>query len=120
MILRNLLFVGIGGAFGSIARYALTNIIGTKPLPIATFTVNTVGSFLIGLLMGCVAKQTDTNFWQLILITGFCGGFTTFSALSWDMVIMIQQQRFLAALFYVFTTLLLGLLFAFWGFWIGK
>ena len=117
---RNILLVGLGGAIGSIARYLVNVFIDNKTLPIATFTVNIIGSFLIGVIMGFIAKHTNSQTWQLFLITGFCGGFTTFSALSWDVVLMIQQQRFGTAIFYITATVFLGLLFAFLGFWCSK
>ncbi len=115
-MLRNILVVAFGGAVGSIARYATSLLITTKKFPLNTFTVNIIGSFLIGILMGYAAKQINAQTWQLLMVTGFCGGFTTFSAFSWDVVTMLQQQRYTTALLYIFATLIIGVLFTFIGF----
>jgi CrcB protein len=119
-MLRNILFVAFGGSIGSVFRYLTTVLIPTKEIPVATFSVNILGSFLIGFLMGVILKQANTQTWQLLLVTGFCGGFTTFSAFSWDIIVMFQQQRYIIALIYIITTILLGLVFTFLGFWISK
>ena len=120
MLLRNILFVAFGGAIGSVFRYIASLLFIAKKFPLSTFVVNIIGSFLIGLLMGYIAKQTNAQTWQLLLVTGFCGGFTTFSTFSWDIVLMLQQQRYGVVAFYIFSTLILGLLFAFLGFWFCK
>jgi CrcB protein len=119
-MLRNILFVAFGGAVGSVFRYLTNLLFPSKTLPIATFTVNIIGSFLIGLLMGYIVKQSNTQTWQLILVTGFCGGFTTFSAFSWDVVLMLQQQRFATAFGYISCTVLIGIAATMLGFCMGE
>jgi CrcB protein len=118
MLLRNILFVAFGGAVGSVLRYITGIIISTKKIPLATLTVNIIGSFLIGILMGYLVKQLNQQGWQLLLVTGFCGGFTTFSAFSWDIVQMFQQQRYSTAFIYILSTLFLGILSTALGFWL--
>jgi CrcB protein len=90
-------------------------IITTKKIPIATFSVNIFGSFLIGLLMGYIIKQSNAQTCQLLLVTGFCGGFTTFSTFSWDIIVMLQQQLYSTALFYITATVLCSVVFTFLG-----
>jgi CrcB protein len=119
-MLRNILFVAFGGSIGSVFRYVTGLVISTKKIPAATFTVNILGSFFIGLLMGYIIKQTNSQTWQLLLVTGFCGGFTTFSTFSWDIIVMLQQQRYLTAIFYIAATILCGLLFTFLGLELAK
>ena len=119
-MLRNILFVAFGGSIGSISRYLMGFIVTAKKIPAATFTVNILGSFLIGLLMGCIIKQTNAQTWQLLLVTGFCGGFTTFSTFSWDIIVMLQQQRYSTALYYIIATLLCGVAFTFFGLQVAK
>jgi CrcB protein len=114
-MLRNILFVAFGGSIGSVFRYLMGLIINTKKIPVATFTVNISGSFFIGLLMGYMIKQSNAQNWQLLLVTGFCGGFTTFSTFSWDIILMLQQQRYSSALFYIIATVLCGVVFTFLG-----
>ncbi len=119
-MLRNILFVAFGGSIGSVFRYLMGLFITTKKIPAATFAVNILGSFLIGLLMGYIIKQTNAQTWQLLLVTGFCGGFTTFSTFSWDVIVMLQQQRYSTAFFYIIASLLCGVVFTFLGLELAK
>lgn len=117
---RNILFVAIGGGLGSIIRYLISFLLANKSLPIATFSINIFGSLLIGLLMGLLLKQSIHNNWQLLLVTGFCGGFTTFSTFSWDTIQLMQQQRFSTAFIYAFVSLFLGIAATAIGYFITK
>ncbi len=115
------LWVGIGGFFGSLLRWAVYLLLNnpSTSFPYSTFAVNIVGSLLIGLLAGWFIYQPSVN-WQAFLITGFCGGFTTFSAFSMDNLYLIQRGQWSTALFYTAASVLLGILAAFAGFWIMK
>lgn len=119
-MLRNILFVAFGGAVGSVFRYLAAVILVAKKFPAATFTVNIIGSFLIGILMGFIVKQANSQTWQLLLVTGFCGGFTTFSAFSWDIVLLLQQAKYATAFLYIIATLFIGIAATFLGFWLSK
>lgn len=83
-MLKTILYIAFGGAIGSVLRF-LTSLLVAKfwsnHFPLATFLTNVVGCFLIGIFIGFLAKNnlTDSNL-KWFLITGFCGGFTTFSA----------------------------------------
>ena len=120
MVFTNILWVGIGGALGSIARYLgqkyLTQL---YPLafPIGTFIVNVVGCFLIGLFFGLAGKhEFATPTFRLLLMTGFCGGFTTFSAFTLEGMQLLNEQRFLIFTLYFVLSVLLGLIATFAGF----
>jgi CrcB protein len=82
------LLVLVGGAVGSLARYtaglALTERFGSR-FPIATMTINVTGSFLIGVIMTIITERFpgDLN-WRPLLVTGFLGGYTTFSSFEWE------------------------------------
>jgi len=82
------LLVLVGGAIGSLARYtaglALTERFGSR-FPIATMTINVTGSFLIGVIMTIITERYpgDLN-WRPLLVTGFLGGYTTFSSFEWE------------------------------------
>lgn len=117
--MRALLFVGIGGGIGSIFRYALSLFIGRHvPLafPLGTFLVNITGCFLIGVFYSLVTKYTGFNpEWRLFLITGICGGYTTFSTFSYDGLILIKQGSVFYFMLYVLGSVVLGLLATFAG-----
>lgn len=111
-MLRAFLLVGLGGAAGSMARYAINLLIRQKPMgfPWATFAVNLAGCFLIGLLIGFVHKQqTTSNDLLLILGTGFCGGFTTFSTFAYENANLFSKQYSTTAIVYALLSLVLGI-----------
>ncbi len=80
--MANFLYVLLGGAAGSLLRYSAGLL-----LPSGTFFVNMTGSFLIGL---CATLLPAGSPWRLLLITGFLGGYTTFSAFQWELFSAIQ------------------------------
>jgi CrcB protein len=119
-MIKDLLFVGIGGFLGSILRY-LVNIRLLNfnvSFPWATLTINLSGSLLIGILMALWIK--DHNIWKLLLITGFCGGFTTFSTFSYENLVLWKTGHEQAALLYMVTSLIGGILCVFIGFLITQ
>jgi len=94
----NILLVGIGGIVGCVARYLVTEKIISN-FPFGTLTVNIVGCFLIGVIYGLADQGAMTAERRILLATGFCGGFTTFSAFSIETVRLMQNGEFaLAAL----------------------
>ena len=102
-----LLFVGVGGALGSVARY-LTNIqmgrlAGSNAPWAGTMTVNLVGGFLMGALVGYLAHRggADQERWRLLLGVGLLGGYTTFSAFSLDTAFLIERRNFAEAAAYM-------------------
>lgn len=115
-MLKNILLVAFGGALGSTLRYLISLIFISKKFPFSTLTVNIVGSFLIGLLIAYSLKNSVSSYWQTILVVGFCGGFTTFSAFSWDVISMLQNGRYSIAFIYVLAMLIISILFTFIGF----
>lgn len=111
-MLRNLLIVGAGGFFGSIARYALAKAVQERidgSFPWGTFSVNVLGCLCIGILYGLGERQgwMQGTGW-LLLATGFCGGFTTFSTLTLENLKLAQAQLPLQALLYSALSLMLG------------
>lgn len=110
----SLLWVAIGGAAGSLLRFGCSRWLNGS-FPYGTFAVNIAGSFLIGILWATLSKQSDEPA-RLFLITGFCGGFTTFSAFSLEGVQMLQQEKFAAFFLYTFATIIFGLAATYTGF----
>lgn len=106
--MKNFLFVGLGGAVGSMLRYAITLLAGTLHLHAtwATLTVNVVGSFLIGLCLSLCTPGTAL----LFLTVGMCGGFTTFSTFSSQSLNLLQSGQVGWALANIFGTIILCLL----------
>ncbi|WP_338375303.1 fluoride efflux transporter CrcB [uncultured Flavobacterium sp.] len=121
---KNLILVAIGGASGSVLRYLVHWIVAKKSFstfPYQTFIVNIIGCLLIGILVGYFSRFQNVNeSLKLLLITGFCGGFTTFSAFGLENVNMIQNQNYQLALIYTSLSLILGILAVSLGILISK
>lgn len=106
-----LFVVAAGGALGSVARYGVGVVLApaTSGFPWATLVVNVVGAFLMGWFARVLAAPDADQVVRLALTTGFCGGFTTFSALSAETVSLLQQGRSGRAVAYLALSLALGL-----------
>ncbi|GGG20353.1 fluoride efflux transporter CrcB [Pontibacter amylolyticus] len=121
--MKILLAIGAGSFIGGTCRYLLSQFIqarSTIPFPFATLTVNIIGCLLIGVVFGLGAKGGITPDWRLFLATGILGGFTTFSAFSYETVHMLQNGQVSSAIAYVLASVLLGLLATFVGIWLVK
>jgi fluoride exporter len=87
------LFVLIGGAAGCLARYITAiNVTARFPgrFPVGTLVVNTLGCFLIGLLLPALGQKGAAAHWRLLLVTGFLGGYTTFSAFAFETYALVR------------------------------
>jgi CrcB protein len=119
-----LLLVGSGGFLGSIARYITSKSIDEKVnsiFPYGTLAVNIIGSFIIGMLYALLLRKAGiTENHRLLLGTGFCGGFTTYSAFAFENVNLLQQKLLSVSLLYVFLTLVMGFLAVLAGLTLGK
>jgi CrcB protein len=112
-MLRNLFLVFIGGGTGSMLRY-LSSLLAARwavasVFPLATFLVNILGCFVAGVLVSSFDRGLTGTDWRLLLITGFCGGYTTFSAFSTESFAMMQRGEWLVAVLYIAASILIGL-----------
>lgn len=121
--MKSFLLVFLGGGLGSSLRYLASKFINThnSNFPYGTITVNIVGSFLIGLVIGFAIKNNNlSNNYTLLLATGFCGGFTTFSAFAYENYAFLKSGDYLNFGVYTLGSILLGLLAVFIGMWLVK
>lgn len=120
---RSLLLVGAGGAVGSMARYGIGYVVTrytNNPLfPWGTFAINVVGSLIIGVLFGLVSRNQWLQDWGILLLaSGFCGGFTTFSTFALDNINLMQKGQSMIALTYTALSVVIGLLLCRMGIWL--
>lgn len=116
-MIRNILFVGIGGAIGSMARYGTYLLTGNRSFPLGTFAVNIIGSFIIGIVLAAGLKnEAFAQNWKVFLAAGFCGGFTTFSAFTAENMQLLQNGKYMLCLVYIISSILLGITAAWLGF----
>lgn len=118
-MIKDLLLVGVGGGIGSMLRYLTSRFsvrfISSEWALVGTFIVNVVGCFIIGLLAGWLLfNMYKSQQLPLLLVTGFCGGYTTFSAFAFENVQLLQSGHLFYSILYIIASISVGLL-AVWG-----
>lgn len=118
-MVKAILIAGFGGFLGTIFRLLVTRYFQihlVAVFPWATFTINILGSFLIGIFYGISEKgNLMSPEWRLFLTVGLCGGFTTYSSLSNDALLLLESKEMLRFVTYTSLTFFLGLLAVFLG-----
>ena len=117
---KAMIIAGLGGFIGTCLRFLtgkLFHAVTSSAFPWGTFSVNVIGSFVIGIFFGLAERSNVISpSMNVFLITGFCGGFTTFSSFADDMYLMLQQRHWMSLGLYVGLSFLLGLAMV----WLGR
>lgn len=115
------LYVALGGAAGSLLRYAAGQALGpARPglFPWHTFAVNVAGSLLLGIVLALIPRD-DPHQLRALLAVGFCGGLTTFSTFGYETVGLLQARAYATAVAYAGGSFVLALLAVAIGMWTG-
>jgi CrcB protein len=121
--MKQFALVFLGGGIGSMLRYGISKTLNTylQHFFLGTFMVNVIGCLLIGLIIGFSLKGNVISENQtLLLATGFCGGFTTFSAFTFEEYALLKDGEFLNFSIYALASIITGLLAVFVGLWLAK
>lgn len=118
--MKMMLLAGVGGFVGTCLRYLtgrLCHLWSLGGFPLGTFVVNVVGCFVIGALLGLAERENILSpTMNVMLVTGFCGGFTTFSSFADDIFLLMQQRNWMLLTLYAGLSLVLGVAMV----WLGR
>lgn len=121
--MKQVLLVFFGGGIGSVARYLLSRWLNNteSSIPYGTMLSNILGSLFIGVILGYLVKTSNVSqTHSLLLATGFCGGFTTFSTFAYENHLFLKNGDYLSFLPYTLGSLILGFSAIFVGMYISK
>jgi len=121
--MKQILLVFIGGGFGSTLRFIIGKYMNSTEtgIPWGTFTANILGSLIIGVILGFAAKNDALSSNQtLLLATGFCGGFTTFSSFAYENHVFLKSGDFTSFALYTIGSFIIAFLAVFAGLFIAK
>jgi CrcB protein len=117
-LLQKYLYIAVGGAIGSVARYwvgsAVAGRLGTR-FPYGTFVINMSACLVIGFVLTFLGRRVDLNpAWRYLIPVGFLGAYSTFSAYEWETLSTLRAGAFALAALYALGSVVLGLI-AVWG-----
>ena len=121
--MQHVFLVFIGGGIGSVLRYLIGLRLNHENIPYGTFTVNIIGSLLIGLLMGYFLKTVNHTLTEnqiAFLAVGIFGGFTTYSSFMYENLQFLINEQYFRFVGYTLLSLVIGFLAVFLGFLWGK
>lgn len=114
-MIYQLLLVGVGGAVGSMLRYGCSRLLNMPSFPFGTLLVNIGGCLLIGIFWGLFSRHVNEQL-RLLLATGLCGGFTTFSTFTYEGIQMLQEARWTSFIVYTAISVAIGLVATYFGY----
>ena len=115
-------WMALAGGLGAVARFVLDGLVRTRfasAFPLGTVLINVTGSFVVGVVTGLALGHAVPDEWQLVVGTGFCGGYTTFSTASFETVRLVEQRHTGLALLNAVGTLVLTAGVVALGLWLG-
>ena len=115
---RFLVYVIVGSSLGGAARYLSQEFVQKNfPsfIPLSTLSVNIVGSFIIGIIYALAEKSKISPEVRILIATGFCGGFTTFSSFAFENVKLMQDGEFFNTALYILLSLVIGFVAVYLG-----
>lgn len=122
--MRTYIFIAVFGTLGCLARYGMTNLVQTvysRDFPCATLSINVGGSFLMGFLfIETLERLTVSPELRTDILTGFIGGYTTFSTFEMELLLLVEQGAQLRAVLYLMLSIVLGFAAAFGGAYIAR
>lgn len=121
--MKQIILVFIGGGFGSALRFLIGKWLNSSEtgIPYGTFAANILGSLLIGIILGLAAKNDSlTQNQTLLLATGFCGGFTTFSTFAYENHVFLKSGDFMTFAIYTIASFIVGFLAVFLGMYLVR
>ena len=121
--MKQFLLVFLGGGIGSLLRYIISRTFNTyfQHFYLGTFLVNIIGCLIIGLVLGISYKSNLLSQNQtLLLTTGFCGGFTTFSTFALENQTLLKSGEILQFSFYTIASIAVGIFAVILGLWLSK
>ncbi|MCM4158056.1 fluoride efflux transporter CrcB [Gramella sp. AN32] len=120
--MKNLLLIFLGGGLGSCARYLISKYFNQfHAVPLGTFTVNILGSLILGFFIGWALKNnTLSHPVSYLIIIGFCGGFTTFSTFSLENLNLIKSGDYAYFVLYLTGSIFLGILSIVFGIFLAR
>jgi CrcB protein len=122
--LQKYLWIAIGGSLGSLARYSLGSMIGSRmgsKFPYGTLVVNITACLLVGFSLAFLERRAELNpAWRFLVPIGFVGAYSTFSTFEWETFSSLQTGAFLMAALYVALSIFLGLIAVWCGFLIAR